>query len=175
MIRGPPDCQSRNMITACCDHEHLVGRPQAMGKNFIVENLHLLFQDIPTIQIDQHGSLRSWIYEVSNEKYWCQHVDRLLHPATPIPEQPADWGPLPSWQACCATNGPPPKMVTLPTAMMRQPQTTGKNSQGHHHTPRHRNNPMPQRSITTQNDGSMILLSAPWSDEVCPTPSRFSV
>ena len=75
MIRGPPDRPSRNMITACCDHEHLVGRPQAMGKNFIVENLHLLFQDISTIQINQHGSLRSWIYEVSNEKYWSQLVD----------------------------------------------------------------------------------------------------
>jgi hypothetical protein len=31
-----------------------------------------------------------------------------LHPDTPIPEQPADWGPLPSWQACRATNGSTP-------------------------------------------------------------------
>ena len=74
MIRGPPDCLSRNMITACCDHKCRVGRPQTTGKNFMVENLRLLFQDIPTVQIDRHGSLRSWIHEASNEKYWCQLV-----------------------------------------------------------------------------------------------------
>ena len=72
MIRGPPDCPSRNMITACCDHKRRVGRPQTTRKNFLVENLRLLFQDIPTIQINQHGSLCSWIHEASNEKYWCQ-------------------------------------------------------------------------------------------------------
>jgi hypothetical protein len=52
MIRGPPDRPSRNMITSCCDHKRRVGRPQTMGKNFMVENLCLLFQDIPTVQID---------------------------------------------------------------------------------------------------------------------------
>jgi len=52
MIRGPPDRPSRNMITACCDHKRRVGRPQTTGKNFMVENLRLLFQDAPTIQID---------------------------------------------------------------------------------------------------------------------------
>ena len=59
MIRGPPDRPSRNMIMACCDHKRRVGRPQTTGKNFMVENLRLLFQDIPTVQIDRHGSLRS--------------------------------------------------------------------------------------------------------------------
>ena len=52
MIRGPPDRPSCNMITSCCDHKRCVGRPQTTGKNFMVENLCLLFQDIPTIQID---------------------------------------------------------------------------------------------------------------------------
>ena len=61
MIRGPPE--SRNMITACCDHKRQVGRQQTTGKNFMVENLRLLFQDIPTVQIDRHGSLRSWIHD----------------------------------------------------------------------------------------------------------------
>jgi hypothetical protein len=74
----------------------------------MVENLRLLFQDIPTVQIDRHGSLRSWIHEASNEKYWNQLVDRLLHPNTPTPERPADWGPQPSWQARRATNGSTP-------------------------------------------------------------------
>jgi hypothetical protein len=43
MIRIPPDCPSRNMITACCDHKRQVGRPQMTGKNFMIENLRLLF------------------------------------------------------------------------------------------------------------------------------------
>jgi hypothetical protein len=159
---------------ACCDHKCRVGRPQTTGKNLMVENLCLLFRDIPTVQINRHGSLRSWIHEASNEKYWYQLVDPLLHPATPVPERPADWGPLPSRQARRATNSPH-QMKTLPTAMMRQPQTTRKNKQGHRHAPKHRNNLTPQRPIMTQNDGSTILLSVPWSDEACPTRSRFSV
>ena len=32
MIRGPPDRPSCNMITACCDHKHCVGRPQTTEK-----------------------------------------------------------------------------------------------------------------------------------------------
>jgi hypothetical protein len=96
MIRGLPNRPSRNMITACCDHKHWVGWPQTTGKNFMVENLCLLFHDVPTIQIDQYGSLRTWIHEASNKKYWCQLVDQLLHPSTPLPDQPAVWRPLPS-------------------------------------------------------------------------------
>jgi hypothetical protein len=105
MIRGPPDRPSRNMITACCDHKRRTGRPQTTGKNFMVENLRLLFQEIPSVHIDRHGSLRSWIHEASHEKYWCQLVERLLHPTTPLPTRPDDWGPLPSWQRRRATAG----------------------------------------------------------------------
>jgi hypothetical protein len=133
VIRGPPDCPSRNMITACCDHKRQVGRPQTTGKNFMVENLHLLFQDIPTVQIDRHGSLRSWIHEASNEKYWCQLVDRVLHPATPIPKRPADWGPLPSWQAHRATNGPPPNGETFDS----DDETTADDEEEQPRTPSH--------------------------------------
>ena len=78
----------------------------------MVKNLRLLFQDIPTVQIDRYGSLRSWIHKASNKWYWNQLVDRLLHPNTPTPERPADWGPLPSWQARRATNGPTPNEDT---------------------------------------------------------------
>jgi hypothetical protein len=46
-----------------------------MGNNFMVKNLHLLFHNIPTFQINRHGSLHSWIHEASNKKYWCQLVD----------------------------------------------------------------------------------------------------
>jgi hypothetical protein len=86
MIRGLPDGPSRSMMTACCDHKRHVGQPQMTGKNFMVENLGLLFQDVPTIQIDQYGSLCTWIHKAPIKKYWCQLVDRLLHPLTPLPD-----------------------------------------------------------------------------------------
>jgi len=105
MIRGPPDRPSRNMITACCDHKRRVGRPQTTGKNFMVENLRLLFQDVNTVYIDRFGSLRDWINEANDEYYWEQLVKRLLHPDTPLPERPETWGPLPSWHARRAAGG----------------------------------------------------------------------
>ncbi len=86
MIRGPPDCPSRNMITACCNHKRHVGRPQTNRKNFMVENLCLLFTDVPTVTIDRHGSLQSWINEALNKQYWTQLVYQLMHPTTPLPE-----------------------------------------------------------------------------------------
>jgi hypothetical protein len=114
MLQGPPDCLSCKMITACCNYKCQVGPPQTAGKNFIVENLYLLFHDIPTVQINQHGSLRlrDWIPYASNKKYWCQLVDQRMHPVTPLPDQPTDWGSLPSWHACRAANGPPPTKDT---------------------------------------------------------------
>ena len=96
MIQGPPDQPSRNMITACCDHKRQVGCPQTTGKNFMVENIRLLFQDVNTVNIDRFGLLRNWIHEASNKKYWNQLVACLLNPRTPLPECPEAWGPLPS-------------------------------------------------------------------------------
>jgi len=105
MIRGPTDRPSRNMITACCDHKRRVGRPQTTGKNFMVENLRLLFKDINTVNIDRFGSLRDWIHEANDEGYWNQLVKHLLHPDTPLPARPESWGPLPSWRARHDNNG----------------------------------------------------------------------
>ena len=74
-------------------------------KNYWKE-LHLQ-EPTPTIQrcpfktlkhIDHYGSLKHWIHEASNKKYWSQLIKRLTHPETPLPEQPEEWGPLPSWQ-----------------------------------------------------------------------------
>jgi hypothetical protein len=62
MIRGPPDCPSCNMITACCDHKCQVGQLQTTGKNSMVENLRLLFHNVPTVQIDRYGFLRTLGY-----------------------------------------------------------------------------------------------------------------
>jgi hypothetical protein len=89
MIRGPPDQPSCNMITACCNHKQQLGQPQTTGKNFMVENLRLLFQDVTTVHTDCYGLLRDWIHKTSNKKYWYQLVKRLLHPTTPLPECPA--------------------------------------------------------------------------------------
>jgi hypothetical protein len=74
-------------------------------KNFMVENLRLLFQDVNTVYIDRFGSLRDLINEANDEGYWKQLVKRLLHPDTPIPERPETWGPLPSWHARRAAGG----------------------------------------------------------------------
>ena len=63
--------------------------------------------------LDGVRNIYNWIHEASNEKYWCQLVERLLHPNTPLPDRPNDWGPLPSWQSRRAaagqqqTNNPP--------------------------------------------------------------------
>jgi hypothetical protein len=70
----------------------------------MVENLRILFQDVPTIHIDRYRSLHDWIHKASDMKYWNQLVDCLLHPNTPPPEHPAGWGSIPSWSARQAAN-----------------------------------------------------------------------
>ena len=178
MIRGPPDRPSRNMITACCDHKRRVGRPQTTGKNFMVENLRLLFQEVPSVHIDHHGSLRNWIHEASHEKYWCQLVERLLHPTTPLPDRPNDWGPLPSWQRRRAaaghqqTNNPPnrsPKDDTEDNSHIppQSPPPCPRRSPPHatHHKPRLQ----PTTPRMNPNVGLTTLPSAPWSDTACFT------
>ncbi len=39
------------------------------GKNFMVENLRLLFKDVNTVNIDQFGSLRDWIHKANDKGY----------------------------------------------------------------------------------------------------------
>ncbi len=74
------------------------------GKNFMVKNLCLLFQEVTTVHIDHYWSLQDWIHEASNKKYLKQLVNCLLHPSTLLPERPTAWGPLPSWHAHRAAN-----------------------------------------------------------------------
>ena len=50
-------------------------------------------------QFDHFGSLKNWIHESSNKKYWNQLVDHLTHPEIPFSERPEEWVPLSSWQA----------------------------------------------------------------------------
>ena len=59
---------------------------------------------IETTTIDHYGSLKDWINEASDEKYWTALVQCLLHSDAPLPERPPTWGPTP----CCSTHVPPP-------------------------------------------------------------------
>ena len=94
-IRAPPDRSARKILTACCNNQRLVGRPQLHNKNFMVHNIRLLFARLPTTNIDRHGSLKDWINEASNEAYWNQLIQCLLHSDASLPERPVEWGPFP--------------------------------------------------------------------------------
>jgi hypothetical protein len=61
----------------------------------MVQNLQLLFKNVPTTTINRYGSLKDWINEASDEKYWTALVQCLLHSYAPLPEQPPTWGPTP--------------------------------------------------------------------------------
>ena len=61
----------------------------------MVQNLQLLFKNMPTTTIDRYGSLKDWINEASDEKYWTALVQCLLHSDAPLPERPPTWGPTP--------------------------------------------------------------------------------
>ena len=57
-------------------------------------------QRYPTKAQRSMRTLKHWTHEASNEKYWNQLIKRLTHhPETTLPEQPEEWGPIPSWQA----------------------------------------------------------------------------
>ena len=95
-----------------------------------------------------------------------------ITPCHTVLDQSADWGPLPSWQACRTAARP---SLTEDTSDSNDKKTTDNEDNqplGCHHTPKHRNNPMPQRSSTNQNNGSTILPSAPWLVKACPACSR---
>ena len=59
---------------------------------------------MPTTTIDRYGSLKDWINEASDEKYWNALVQCLLHSDAPLPERPPTWGPTPRR----STRVPPP-------------------------------------------------------------------
>jgi hypothetical protein len=128
-------------------HDHGLLRPQTTcrtttnnGEKFMVENLWLLIQDVSTIQIDRHRSLQDWIHKASNKKYWCQLVDQLLHPTTPLPGCPADWGPLPSWHAHRATN-----------SFQYSTTHNGNDNNNGHPPPHHHKTTLPPPLHTTDN------------------------
>ena len=70
----------------------LRGRTQLHNKDYMVQNL---------IEIDEFGSLKDWIQEVSHAPYWDQLVRCLIDSNESIPEKPDVW-PL-------ATRAKPPQ------------------------------------------------------------------
>ena len=69
-MRSPHNRPAQQMMTACCDNVPCVGHPFLHNKDFIVKNLRLLFANIPEVTIDEYGSLKNWINEAHNERYW---------------------------------------------------------------------------------------------------------
>jgi hypothetical protein len=61
----------------------------------MVQNLQLLFEGVPTTTINRYRSLKDWINEASNGKYWTARVQCLPHSDVPLPEQPTAWEPPP--------------------------------------------------------------------------------
>jgi hypothetical protein len=61
----------------------------------MVQNLQLLFEPVPTTTINRYGSLKDWINEAYDKKYWTALVQCLLYSDTPLPEQPTAWAPPP--------------------------------------------------------------------------------
>jgi hypothetical protein len=80
------------MLTACCDNVQQVGRcPFLHNKDHIVKNLHLLFANVPEVTVDDYHSLKNWVRKASNEQYWANLIECLLHRQAPIPPRLDEW------------------------------------------------------------------------------------
>jgi len=90
-VQGPSDRPAQQMLTACCDHVRRVGRPFLHNKDYIVQNLRLLFANVPEVTIDDYSSLKSWIREASHEQNWDQLVACLVDRQVTIPACPDKW------------------------------------------------------------------------------------
>jgi hypothetical protein len=73
-ICAPPARPAQRMRTTCCNNTRLVGRPFLHNKDHIMKNLCQLFSEVLEVTIDDFGSLKSWIREASDTKYWTQLV-----------------------------------------------------------------------------------------------------
>jgi hypothetical protein len=89
--RGPQDHPAQQMLTTCCDNVRQVGRPILHNKDYIVKNLHLLFATVPEVTINDYGSLKHWIREALDEKYWNNLIACLLDQQASIPPRPDKW------------------------------------------------------------------------------------
>jgi hypothetical protein len=95
MIHGPHDRPAQQMLTAYCDNVRRVGCPFLHNKDYIVKSLCLLFANVPEVTIDDYDSLKHWIREALDEKYWNNLIACLLDRQASIPPRPNKW-PRPS-------------------------------------------------------------------------------
>ena len=91
LVHGPWDRPAKRILTACCNHKRLRGRPNYHNKDTLVKNLKLLFTKVDEVRIDDKGSLKDWIKEASHKQYWEQLVKCLLDKTSDIPERPSEW------------------------------------------------------------------------------------
>ena len=79
---------------------------------------------IETTTIDHYGSLKDWINEASDEKYWTALVQCLLHSDAPLPERPPTWGPTPRRSTLVYLRHllRPPRIGITTTQMLDSPQ-----------------------------------------------------
>jgi hypothetical protein len=119
VVRGPHDAPACRMLTACCQHKCKRGRPYLHNKDVIVQNLRLLFAQIPKVVINDYGSVKDWFKEASHESYWTALVRCLLDKQAPLPTQPTEWPP--QGDAVLADTRPPllHKMTLIPPTMMK--------------------------------------------------------
>ena len=129
-MRGPSDRPAQQMMTACCDNVRRVGRPFLHNKDYIVKNLRLLFANVPEVTINQYGSLKNWINEALDEKYWTDLIACLTDRQASIPARPTEL-PRPR-RSPRNHDAPPPHQHPFPPTPPRTQRTRTSNP----HTPR---------------------------------------
>jgi len=67
------------MITACCNHERVPGRPQLHNKDTLCNNLVLLFERVEYVTIDAKGSLKDWIKYAQDAPTWKEPIRCMLN------------------------------------------------------------------------------------------------
>jgi hypothetical protein len=48
------------------------------NKDYIIKNLRLLLANVPEVTINDYGSLKNWIQEALDKKYWNDLIECLL-------------------------------------------------------------------------------------------------
>ncbi len=69
VVQGPHDSPACWMLTACCQHKGKHRYPYLHNKDVIVQNLCLLFAQIPKVVIDDYGSVKDWFKGASHQSY----------------------------------------------------------------------------------------------------------
>ena len=90
-IQGPHNRPAQQMLRACYDKVRRIGHPFLHSKDYIVKYLRLLFLNVPEVNIDDFGSLKNWIQEAKDKKYWGNLIECLLDRQATIPLYPDEW------------------------------------------------------------------------------------